>query len=212
MFSVLGSILLNKPDKKYIQKSVQYSEWNIPLDKVGDGEKIYLMKKKCLRKHDRINLWIDIFSEAFPRYIVDDAKRILFDLKTTGPLRTLGDSFDALLCLYISSKFHNFDFVSVFDEVKKLKGDGREILGIKRKLKVGSKIIPKLRKYFQVVVDMMPEKFERLEMMHKKLEGLNGKEMDSIQGNEPIKTRGDIPGTWVGVQEGIHLPSLGSSV
>jgi len=184
MFSI-GSVLLSQPKRKYVKQSYSYYEWELPTDKVDDKEKVLLVKKKFLTPYDTIMIWIDLFSDAFPEKVIEDARRIAFDLRIEGCLNNLNHSFHAMVCLYISSWFHNFDFKGVLDDVLRLRSEGRDMFGIKRKIRTtGKSNIPRmLKKFSQVAMDMMPEKLENLYKMHNKMEGLDGKEVDNLQGN-----------------------------
>jgi len=182
----VGSTLLSNPNRVYISKCFQYSEWDIDFEKRDSTEKIQIIKKKFLNTHERTLIWISIFSDIFPDNIVSDSKRIAHDIVPVGLLRNVTPSFFALSSLYIASKYHGFDFMGMIEDLIEMRGEGREVFGIKRKrISAKWKQIKLIEKYADLIYQQMPDKFERLDKMYEKLEGSNdGKELGVLQGNK----------------------------
>lgn len=170
----IGSVLLSAPNRIYIKKTHSYVEWDVPFNKLDSEEELVVIKKTKLDSYRRTLIWIEVFSSIFPNKIVDDAKRIAYDMRFDGILKNCAPSFYAMICFYLSCKFHEFNFMSVADEIMKLKGEGREAFGLKRrKYSTRGKHIQMLEKYSKHVHNLMPDKFENLRNMWAKLEGLN---------------------------------------
>lgn len=172
----IGSILTTEPDKEYIKNCFYISEWRC-TDEEEFNQRIYLISKTFLDVIDTAMLWLDVYRPAVPKEIYEDAKRILFDLepdKLFWHTKHINPSNTALTVIFISSHLHGFDFKSAYNHLLKLKGEGREQFGLKRKsFRSGNhspKIYNMITNYAQCILDTMPEKIDNLKKMRKKLE------------------------------------------
>ena len=170
----LGSVLLHEPDRKYIDKKYEYSEWDIQLNDIKEEDSIMVVKKTFLFKSDKMKIWLDIFSPIYPEYIIEDAKRIAYDLKFEGSIKNCSPSLLAMGCLYLSCMFHRFDFDSKIKELINAKKEGLLTFGLRRRRYADIGKTPyTVKKYAKIIMGNMPDKFKNLEYMHKKLEGIN---------------------------------------
>lgn len=186
----IGSCLLSKPNNTGIEKHIRYLRWQIPFDKLDENEKLYLTKETVLSPYQLVIVWLDVFSCLFPDYVTEDAKRVAYDLVENNmiskiPGKPNNYSFYAVISLYLSCRFHGFDFEGTADKLNIVRGQGRKEFGLKRKnYKTGGRHYTLLRKYSKIISKEFPQVIGDLERMYKKLEGLYGEEMDLLQGDE----------------------------
>jgi len=174
MFEIhIGSTLLKEPDKKYIDKSYLYSEWNIDLEELRDEDKVMVVKKTYLNKPEKLRLWLDVFAPLFPKEIMDDSRRIAYDLKFDGPITNCSPSLCAISCMFLSCLFHEHEFDSKMNMILAKKNEGLELFGLKRRrYKEAEKTPFMIKKYAKIIMANMPEKFTKLERMWKVMEGI----------------------------------------
>lgn len=102
----LGSLMdVHEPHDTYRDSSgYMISEWRFEGNDAFTSVHIY--KRKFLTMRERVENAIDKFDEYFPEKVIDDSKRINFDLPDTqgkNPNRT------AVLCLSIAANLHGFE-------------------------------------------------------------------------------------------------------
>lgn len=169
----IGSTLLEEPDRKYIDKSYLYSEWDIPLDDLRDEDRVMVVKKTYLSRPEKLRLWLDVYSPIFTEEVTEDAKRIAFDMKFEGQIANCSPSLCAMSCLYLSCLFHEQEFSSKMNMILEKKNQGLDMFGLKRRAYKETEKTPFLiKKYAKMIIANMPEKFTKLERMWKALEGI----------------------------------------
>ncbi len=116
--SALGSLV--DPDSIYWEKCFSFERWNIHKD-LKSLEEVYLIRKTVLSLKERTFWWIEQFEDIFPSDIIDDAKRIAFDVNEKKFLA----STLAVVCIKIACDFHNIKFsqykTRVLERVRELK-------------------------------------------------------------------------------------------
>jgi len=157
--SVVGS--LADPDHVYWEKCFSYERWNIIKD-YDSLEEIYLIRKIVLDLKERVFWWIEQFQDIFPEHIIEDAKRIAFDVKEKKFLA----STLAVVCIKIACDFHGVVFSQykpvVLNRVRKLKRERTK----KDLFVVGNRYFSNIYKFAERIKEQLgKEKFERLKDM-----------------------------------------------
>ena len=168
----LGSVLSRSPDREYSKKSYNMKEWFITS---SGNENLYVVKKTFLSKQEQTFNWIERFDKVFLQSILDDAKRIAYDVfveKGINP--NMMPSTFALVSIYISSEFHGENFENkIIKVVDVLRSEKMKYMFGRRnsELKYGSPqsvydVVKKIRGHAEVIKKIVgPEKLRKLKDM-----------------------------------------------
>jgi len=170
----LGSVLSRDPDREYLasKKSYHMQEWFITS---SGNEKLFVVKKTFLTKQEQTFNWIELFDKVFLQSIIQDAKRIAYDVFTEkGKNPNMSPSTFALVSLYISSEFHDENFENkIIQVIDVLRSEKMKYMFGRRnsELKYGSPqgvydVVKKIKMHSDDIKKLLgPEKINRLKEM-----------------------------------------------
>ena len=176
----LGSVLMREPDREYLvsKKSSTIKEWFITS---SGNDKLFVVMKSFLPKQEQVFNWVDQFEGVFLRSILDDAKRIAYDVYSEkGKSPNMFPSTFALVAIYISCEFHDENFenkiIQVIDILRREKM--KYIFGNRNSsLKYGSPqgiydVVKKIKGHAEEVKALLgPEKLKKLKDMWRGIDG-----------------------------------------
>jgi len=127
MYSItVGSIIMKPPDNEYKSKNFVVQEWYVGRD-MEKLEKVLLIKKKQIPYQEKVFNWIDKFDKMFGQLILNDAKRIVYDVVNKYQIKKFSPPNLSLLAIYLSCQFHNENFeknlCDILDILKKERVD-----------------------------------------------------------------------------------------
>lgn len=160
---VLGSIMdSHLPTSKYQDNAGNLViEWKFETEPMTN---VFVVKKQFLTYSQRVEHIIDKFSEFFPKEVVEDAKRINFDV----PPSNKKPHTVAMTCLYVAADMHGFEI----DNYKLCKYIKDKFAGswFGDQVKIGKTLLHLLKTNKEDYMQQYTEKIDLLKKMRERLD------------------------------------------